>query len=137
MNFYPVPPIIRAELYVRIPDDMRCLGKDTEWRGGFARQFQHIFLEGPVVDNLGNLYIVDVPYGRILRVDPAKTITVVATWDGEPNGLAATHDGHLVIADYKQVRRIHCADSQHLSLTKLIVFRESSPSIHPIRRSNH
>lgn len=105
MNFYPVPPIIQAELYVRIPDDLRCIDKDTEWRGGFARQFQHIFLEGPVVDDNGNLYIVDVPYGRILKINPKKNITIVAEWDGEPNGLAATENGRLIIADYKQVRR--------------------------------
>lgn len=105
MNFYPVPPIIQAELYIRVPDELRCHGKETEWRGGFARRFQHIFLEGPIVDDLGNLYIVDIPYGRILKIDPKKTISVVAEWDGEPNGLAATDDGRLVIADYKQVRR--------------------------------
>ncbi|KXH37368.1 hypothetical protein CSIM01_06136 [Colletotrichum simmondsii] len=102
MNFYPIPPIIQAELYVRIPDELRCHNQETEWRGGFARQFQHIFLEGPIVDDLGNLYVVDIPYGRILKIDPKKTISVVAEWDGEPNGLAATDDGRLVIADYKQ-----------------------------------
>ena len=52
MNFYPVPPTIQAELFVRIPDEIRCIDKDSEWRGGFARAFQHIFLEGPVVDDL-------------------------------------------------------------------------------------
>ncbi|KAG7071091.1 hypothetical protein JMJ76_0002329 [Colletotrichum scovillei] len=102
MNFYPVPPIMNAELYVRIPDELRCIGKDTEWRGGFARQFHHIFLEGPVVDDIGNLYVVDIPYGRILKIDPEKAVTVVAEWDGEPNGLAATDDGRLIVADYKQ-----------------------------------
>lgn len=96
---------MNAELYVRIPDELRCIGKDTEWRGGFARQFHHIFLEGPVVDDIGNLYVVDIPYGRILKIDPEKAVTVVAEWDGEPNGLAATDDGRLIVADYKQVRR--------------------------------
>lgn len=103
MNFYPPPPVIKAELYVRIPDDKRCIGKDTEWRGGFARQFQHIFLEGPVVDDAGNLYVVDIPYGRILRVDTEKNVTVCCEWDGEPNGLVGTHDGKFLVADYKQV----------------------------------
>ncbi|KAF6813665.1 gluconolactonase [Colletotrichum plurivorum] len=102
MNFYPVPPTIQAELHVRVPDHLRCHGKDTEWRGGFARPFQNIFLEGPVADKAGNLYVVDIPYGRILKIDAAKKITVVAQWDGEPNGLAATQDGLLVIADYKE-----------------------------------
>ncbi|KAF7541311.1 hypothetical protein G7054_g677 [Neopestalotiopsis clavispora] len=102
MNFYPVPPTIKAEVYLRIPDAIRCLNKESEWRGGFARQFQWIFLEGPVVDNEGNLYVVDVPYGRILRISPEKEVSVYAEWDGEPNGLAVTREGTIVIADYKQ-----------------------------------
>jgi hypothetical protein len=107
MNFYPAPPVIEAKLYVRIPDEKRCIGKETEWRGGFARQFQDIFLEGPVADNLGNLYVVDIPFGRVLKIDSDKNVTVAAEWDGEPNGLAATADGDFLVADYKQVRTIH------------------------------
>ncbi|ELQ40821.1 gluconolactonase [Pyricularia oryzae] len=102
MNFYPVPPVIKAELCLRIPDDKRCIGQDSEWRGGFARKFQHIFLEGPVYDSDGNLYVVDIPYGRILRIDGSKNVTVSCKWDGEPNGLVGTADGKLLIADYKQ-----------------------------------
>lgn len=103
MNFYPVPPVITAELYLRIPDDVRCVGQESEWRGGFARKFQHIFLEGPVVDSVGNLYMVDIPYWRILRVDTDKNVTVSCKWDGEPNGLVGKADGKLLVADYKQV----------------------------------
>ena len=107
MNFYPATPVIEAQLYLRIPDEIRCIGKETEWRGGFARNFQDIFLEGPVADTLGNLYVVDVPFGRILKIDPAKNVTVAAEWDGEPNGLAPTADGDLLVADYKQVCSTH------------------------------
>jgi hypothetical protein len=103
MNFYPAPPVIEAQLYLRIPDEIRCIGKETEWRGGFARNFQDIFLEGPVADTLGNLYIVDIPFGRVLKIDSSKNVAVAAEWDGEPNGLAPTADGDLLIADYKQV----------------------------------
>lgn len=103
MNFYPPPPTITAELHVRVPDALRCIGQDTEWRGGFASKFQHIFLEGPVADEAGNLFVVDVPYGRILRIDQEKTVSVAVQWDGEPNGLVGAEDGTLIIADYKQV----------------------------------
>lgn len=108
MNFYPVPPTIEAELYMRIPEALRCTGQESEWRGGFARPFQHIFLEGPVADADGNLFVVDVPYGRVLKITPAKEASVVAQWDGEPNGLAATADGLLLVADYKQVGLLLC-----------------------------
>jgi hypothetical protein len=104
MNFYPPPPVIRAELYVRIPDRLRCTDRDSDWRSGFAQSFQNIFLEGPVVDDAGNLFVVDIPYGRILQIGPDKSISVRVTWDGEPNGLVGTSSGDLLIADYKQVR---------------------------------
>ncbi|WXC58335.1 hypothetical protein SNK03_004232 [Fusarium graminearum] len=72
MNFYPPPPVIKADIWLRIPDDKRCIGQESEWRGGFAGSFKHIFLEGPVCDSVGNLYIVDIPYGRILKIDKEK-----------------------------------------------------------------
>lgn len=103
MNFYPAPPVIQAALYLRIPDDKRCVGRETEWRGGFARKFQDIFLEGPVADRDGNLFVVDVPFGRVLKIDSGKNVIVAAEWDGEPNGLTPTTDGDLLVADYKQV----------------------------------
>lgn len=61
-----------------------------------------IFLEGVTSDKQGNLFMVDIPYGRILRYSISeKSFIVVAQWDGEPNGLALTEDGTLVAADYK------------------------------------
>lgn len=47
--------------------------------------------------------MVDIPYGRILKLHIASgEFTVVAQWDGEPNGLAMGLDGKLVVADYKE-----------------------------------
>lgn len=103
MNFYPPPPTIQASLHVRIPDELRIKDRDSEWRGGFSRPFQNIFLEGPVYTSKGDLYIVDIPYGRILRISSTKEVTVEAEWDGEPNGLAVDLEGRIAIADYKQV----------------------------------
>lgn len=103
MNFFAPPPPVKAELYLRIPDGQRCIGEETEWRSGSALGFKHIFLEGPVADDAGNLYVVDIPYGRILKITPEKRVEVACRWDGEPNGLVGTRDGKLLIADYKQV----------------------------------
>lgn len=60
-----------------------------------------IFLEGITSDKQGNLYLVDIPHGRVLRYTDGE-FEQVAQWDGEPNGLALRDDGHLVIADYKE-----------------------------------
>ncbi|GKZ68477.1 hypothetical protein AnigIFM60653_003408 [Aspergillus niger] len=102
MNFYPPPPTIQAEIYACIPSHLRCTGQPTEWRSGSARPASDIFLEGPVYTQNGDLYIVDVPYGRILKIDKNKEVTECIRYDGEPNGLVVREDGCLVIADYKQ-----------------------------------
>lgn len=61
-----------------------------------------IFLEGPTTDTQGNLFVVDVGQGRILRCRMAtKTWELVVDYDGEPNGLALNHEGQLLVADYK------------------------------------
>lgn len=106
MNFFPAPPIIQAEVYVRIPDALRCTGQETEWRGGSALPASDIFLEGPTYVSNGELYVVDVPYGRLLKIDGNKTVTESVRYDGEPNGLVVREDGCIVIADYKQVQAL-------------------------------
>lgn len=77
--------------------------KESGWKGGFSRPFQNIFLEGPVYTSSGDLYVVDVPYGRKLKISPEKEVTLEAEWDGEPNGLAVDPQGRISIAGYKQV----------------------------------
>lgn len=56
-----------------------------------------------MVDSEGSFQVVDIPYGKFLRIDPDKNVTVGCKWDGEPNGLVGTADGKLLVADYKQV----------------------------------
>lgn len=103
MNFYPVPPVIRAEIHVQIPASLRCTGQPTDWRSGSALPASDIFLEGPIYTEKGEIYITDIPYGRILKVNAQKQITECVRYDGEPNGLAMREDGTIVVADYKQV----------------------------------
>jgi sugar lactone lactonase YvrE len=131
MNFYPIPPTITAELYVRVPDDLRRAGQSTEWHSGVGT-FTDIFLEGPVADDQGNLYVVDIPHGRILKISDKKQVSECARWDGEPNGLAATADGELVVADYKQVQATSHWYSKASKLT--ILLRASFASTRQIRR---
>jgi hypothetical protein len=102
MNFYPPPPVIKAELYVRVPDEVRC-NEESEWRGGFAGGYQNIFIEGPTIDGEGNLFITDIPHGQIIKIDKERNVTRSIKYDGEPNGMAVRSDGTFVVADYKQV----------------------------------
>ncbi|THY54197.1 hypothetical protein D6C97_05817 [Aureobasidium pullulans] len=122
MNFYPIPPVIEAQVLIRIPDDLRCKGS-SDWRGGFTGNFQNIFLEGPTWDESGSLYVTDIPYGRILKIDQHRgETTVCVQYDGEPNGMARREDGKFVVADHKK---------------GLLLFDPSSKEISPLLTRNN
>src|SRR5262245_30918316 len=60
------------------------------------------FLEGPSFDRQGNLWCVDIPFGRIFRVSPKGEWELVTQYDGWPNGLKIHRDGRIFITDYKR-----------------------------------
>ena len=60
------------------------------------------FLEGPSFDRKGNLWCVDIPFGRIFRISPKGEWELVTQYDGWPNGLKIHKDGNAYIADYKK-----------------------------------
>ncbi|GAA6031814.1 hypothetical protein JCM8097_002004 [Rhodosporidiobolus ruineniae] len=101
-GFYPIPPVIEPTLLVQVPDELKAKGIESEWRGG-SGAVPDIFLEGITSTPDGMLYVVDIPFGRILKVDPeTKEIKECVQWEGEPNGLAVRDDGKMVVADYKR-----------------------------------
>ncbi len=59
------------------------------------------FIEGPSFDADGNLYIVDIPFGRIFRIAPDAAWSLVIEYDGWPNGLKIHPDGRILVADYR------------------------------------
>jgi gluconolactonase len=96
------PNEIKTDVFARLPDKFRRKDPDNVWslvnrRGLVADSF----VEGPSFDRNGNLYIVDIPYGRIFRISPAGEFTLVAEYDGEPNGLKIARDGRIIITDYR------------------------------------
>lgn len=124
MNFYPVPPVIEAQVLTRIPDNLRCK-HESDWRGGFTGSFQNIFLEGPTCDEDGFLFVTDVPYGRILKINQHNgDTTVCVQYDGEPNGMARRKDGKFIVADYKKVSSY---ESLHEKTVGLILWTGPSP----------
>ncbi len=55
-----------AQLVTRLPDDLHYQGEPNEWvRITRPGQRLHSFIEGAAFDREGNLWLVDVPYGRI------------------------------------------------------------------------
>jgi len=99
---YPPSAGIACTVFSRVPDKYRRMVK-TAWadanRGGDPVD---CFLEGPSFDRAGDLYVVDIPFGRIFRVSPDGEWTVVTEYDGWPNGLKIHRDGRIFIADYKR-----------------------------------
>lgn len=101
MNFSP-PQVIEARVLTRLPDSFRDRRR-TEWAD--ANKPGHeidSFLEGPSFDRAGNLYVTDIPFGRIFRISPALEWTLAAQYDGWPNGAAFHRDGSLWITDYRR-----------------------------------
>src|SRR3954468_17183619 len=96
------PPIVDTEVFVRIPDRYRRPGKWSRWAEVQHREPRDCFLEGPSFDRAGNLYVVDIPFGRVFRIHPNGEIDLVAEYDGEPNGLKIHRDGRIFIADHRR-----------------------------------
>lgn len=95
------PQVRDLAVFTRLPDRYRA-PRQTAWsianRGGHALDS---FLEGPVFDADGNVFVCDIPNGRIFRIDPQGAWELVVQYDGEPNGMKFASDHELVIADYR------------------------------------
>jgi gluconolactonase len=102
MVLLQAPRIQETEVFTRLPDRFRRAGARSEWadanRGGYPTDS---FLEGPVFDTAGNLYVTDIPFGRIFRIDPKGEWNLVAEWAGEPNGMKLLNEKELLITDYR------------------------------------
>jgi gluconolactonase len=101
--FLQHPPSIRdLEVHTRLPERYRRPGVRSDWadanRGGMATDS---FLEGPVFDGAGNLYVTDIPFGRVFRIDAQGEWEQIAEWAGEPNGMKFLNDRELLITDYR------------------------------------
>lgn len=57
-------------------------------------------IEGPSFDKSGNLYVVDIPFGRIFRISRDGVWSLIIEYDGWPNGLKIAPDGRVLVADY-------------------------------------
>ena len=97
---FAAPPILKTEVFARVPDALRITNRQSGWAATYrpGRQID-CFLEGPSFDRQGNLYVVDLAWGRIFRISPSGAFSVALQYEGQPNGLKIHRDGRIFIAD--------------------------------------
>ena len=96
------PLLIETEVFSAMPDQFRRKGVRSNWADANRPGLEtDSFIEGPSFDAKGNLYIVDIPFGRIFRIAPEGTWSLVVEYDGWPNGLKIHPDGRILVADYR------------------------------------
>ena len=103
MMYLDQPPLlIETKVFSAVPEQFRRKGVRSTWAdANRPGQPTDCFIEGPSFDAAGNLYIVDIPFGRIFRVAPDGAWTPVVEYDGWPNGLKIGSDGRILVADYR------------------------------------
>jgi gluconolactonase len=95
------PPCITAEVFATIPQKYWQNGRHSDWATvQFAGAEIPTFLEGPAFDSDGNLWVTDIPWGRLFRITPEGEVSLGAEYDGQPNGLKFMADGRALIADH-------------------------------------
>jgi gluconolactonase len=84
-----------------MPEQFRRKGAATPWADAYRPGHPtDCFIEGPSFDASGNLYVVDIPFGRIFRIAPDGKWSLAAEYEGWPNGLKIGADGRVLVADY-------------------------------------
>lgn len=99
---FAAPPRVEAEVFTTIPEKFWKLGERSYWGSiQFPNADTPTFLEGPSFDVQGNLWVVDIPWGRLFKIAPDGEVSLGAEYDGEPNGLKFHKDGRGFICCHK------------------------------------
>lgn len=102
MSWFAPPQEIPTRVYASLPPSFRE-PRVTAWsRANKAGAAIDSFLEGPVVEPDGSLALVDIPNGRVFRLSADGDWTLLAHYEGWPNGMKREADGRLLIADYRR-----------------------------------
>jgi gluconolactonase len=102
--YNPFKPLehITTEVFTTLPAKFRKKSRSS-WSDPNRQNAEvECFLEGPAFDREGNLWVCDIPFGRIFRITPKGDWDLVLQYDGWPNGMKFHKDGRLFICDYKE-----------------------------------
>src|ERR1700751_5543637 len=103
MMYLETPPkLIETRIFSAMPEYFRRKGVAAEWAdANRPGNPNNCFIEGASFDAEGNLYIADIPSGRICRIAPDGKWSLAAEYEGWPNGLKISTDGRILVADYR------------------------------------
>ena len=119
MSLYPPPESRPLTQWTSMPESFRQRGRTPAWAlANRAGQATDSFLEGPSFDRDGNLWVTDIPFGRLFRINTARDWQLMSEYDGWPNGLKIHRDGRILIADYR--RGLLAFDPRSQSISPLL-----------------
>ena len=97
---FNAPLSLTTETAFELPSYLQESGAHNPWvEANLHGKDVHSFIVAPCFDSNGNLWVVDIPFGRIFRITPTGEWDLIIKYDGWPNGLKFHADGRLIIAD--------------------------------------
>jgi gluconolactonase len=99
---FAAPPVVETTVFARVPSSLSRADRTSPWVDVLQLGAPTpSFLEGSSFDRAGNLWVTDIPWGRLFKIAPDGRLSVAFEYDGEPNGLKFHQDGRAFIADHK------------------------------------
>lgn len=97
------PPLsLSTETVFELPGYLHESGLDNPWVITHLQgRDVHSYLKGLCFDNQGQLWVADVPFGRIFRISPGGEWETIVKYDGWPISLRFHPDGRLIVADQR------------------------------------
>jgi gluconolactonase len=93
---------LTADQWTQLPDHLHHKGVPSPWAKMTRPGLQmHSFLEAAFFDEAGNLWLSDVPYGRVFCISPSGDWTQMHQIDGDPHAMRIAPDGKHIAADYR------------------------------------
>jgi gluconolactonase len=123
MFYFKPPERVQTKIHWQLEPTMRNKRRSDWADPNRLGQEVDSFLEAPSFDREGNLYFVDIPFGRVFRLSPQGKCEIVCEYDGWPNGLKIHKDGRIFICDYK--RGLILMDKERGEIEAILATRNS------------
>jgi gluconolactonase len=93
---------LTATFWTALPKEFHHTGEPSDW-AKMTRPGQqvHSFLEAAFFDAKGAMWVSDVPYGRVFRVNTDGAWEIMHQIDGEPHAMRLAPDGARIAVDYR------------------------------------